>query len=1244
MRNRLALLALTLVILGAGCPPGPIRHPKAGFNRWDAKARLDRALAALPKTAPPRKRAELHRDLGWLLLMHFGDANRGRRHFALAHRADRHAAMPWVKAGVALMSDLGLHAPSAAQFWRQTLEDITRLRKAPSEGLTSPPGLSLDQLEILAVDRLRQQLPHARYTVTETHLLRLRAKARGAARASLSMILLGNARRRHNLKRVRQRLQEAGCPLAFTHSRRYGRFGRTELTHPFRPNLAGPLAGQTVDSLSCGLAVRSPSGAPGVVYVKTVVQAPEAGPAVLHVVFARPFVLAVNGMKIFGPEDRLRPRPSLREIPVNLRQGKNVLRFKLPVFASPARLQVQVTHGPLPKPGSTKPTAAYRALADVLHMAAAMHGGLADAGRAAAARLIKHTPKFTWGLYWAARLERADDLVGRRVGRARARVLLRKALRRAPGATRIRLAMASALRRKGKTRKALDLLRKIPPKAAKVPNASRIIDLARIRLYRNLGWRALAFRRVQKLARAHRSWLPAWKVYYLLALGEQSAAATLEAVRRIRSLDATSMGWAQTLARSGRHKEAVDEAHRLFKLTGDSRLLRLLAVQLRLARLPAGAVWRMLVRRASWDTESRLALADHLVSLGRPADAIRLLALGRQAHPEDASLRRALRALGGADPLARYRVDGRAAIATYRKAKWGKGKAPVYVLDRSVMHVFPSGGRVSITHQIVHLRTREAIARYAEVKLPPGVRVLTLRTIKQDGTIREPEDVGEKNSVSLSDVAVGDFIEVEYRSAGRAQTFWRAGGFFGSSFSFRSMAAHFFRSELVVVTPRTLTLQHTAWGNPPKPVTRIRGTLRETRWTANRVERVVPEPLIPHLAGILPTVLVGARVRWQDYLRQRAELAYDNDVASHAVRALARKLCRDKPPEQGARAVYVWVQKHIEESGNYSRPASRTLAARSGSRLALLRTLLRQCGVRTLETRLLKPRHRELARGTIPPVRLHSQPALWLRLKKGEVYLLPQLQQAPFGYLPPLFRKASALSVNRPGAKATRTPDQPGADARRTTMTVILEPDGSAVILGHEKLHGLIGLKFRAALRRVPAKQLRQYLERAFFGRFFLGAVITRLTFKHAKKLDRPLEMIYRLKVPRLARSVKRPGGGKRLVLRSGFFPALVGRIYGRLARRRLPLRLGPMGPMSLRLTIQLPAGFQATSLPPPVSLQTPYGRFSLKATARKGAVELRRSLQLPFRIVGPKQYPTFTVFAAQVDRAERITVVLDKK
>jgi hypothetical protein len=418
------------------------------------------------------------------------------------------------------------------------------------------------------------------------------------------------------------------------------------------------------------------------------------------------------------------------------------------------------------------------------------------------------------------------------------------------------------------------------------------------------------------------------------------------------------------------------------------------------------------------------------------------------------------------------------------------------------------------------------------------------------------------------------------------------------------------------------------------------------------MERLQSEPLSASLTGPLPTVLVGARVAWPDYLRQQAELLWGADAASHGVRQLAKRLCGDGPknPRERAKKIYRWVQSNIEESGNPWTSASHTLARRSGARINLLRALLRQCRLGPFQTLLIWPRQREIPDRGIPPLSEFSQRVLRLSLPRGQgtgkgsgqgqasVYLLPQLQQAPFGYLPPMLQGALAVSPDQPDAAPRRTPTQPDADGRDTHLTVTLHPSGRATITGREKLRGLLALQFRAALRRVPERRLRQHLERAFFGRHFAGATLKSLRFARQKALDQPLELHYQLEVPAFAQVQ-----GRRLVLRSGFFPARIGRLFGRLPSRRLALRLGPVGPTRLTLEVRPPADHRAVELPTAATLKSPFGRFTLKATRAGQAVRIQRVHHVPFRLVPPKDYPAFARFGGQVDQAEQVTIVFQR-
>ena len=49
-----------------------------------------------------------------------------------------------------------------------------------------------------------------------------------------------------------------------------------------------------------------------------------------------------------------------------------------------------------------------------------------------------------------------------------------------------------------------------------------------------------------------------------------------------------------------------------------------------------------------------------------------------------------------------------------------------------------------LTHNIVRVQTKDGIDKWGEVTVPEGADVLLLRTVKADGSTREPEEVAEK--------------------------------------------------------------------------------------------------------------------------------------------------------------------------------------------------------------------------------------------------------------------------------------------------------------------------------------------------------------------------------------------------------------------------------------------------------------------------------------------------------------------
>src|SRR5258707_3292105 len=156
--------------------------------------------------------------------------------------------------------------------------------------------------------------------------------------------------------------------------------------------------------------------------------------------------------------------------------------------------------------------------------------------------------------------------------------------------------------------------------------------------------------------------------------------------------------------------------------------------------------------------------------------------------PEAQDLHRALLALGDGNAMDPFRVDGNRVIAAFEKSGHRFESPSVIVLDRTVTRVFPTGGRLTLTHNIIRVQTKDGIDKWGEVSIPEGADVLLLRTVKADGTTREPEQIAEKQTVSVPDLAPGDYVEFEYVDpAGAPQAF--PGGFYAERFYFQSFDA-----------------------------------------------------------------------------------------------------------------------------------------------------------------------------------------------------------------------------------------------------------------------------------------------------------------------------------------------------------------------------------------------------------------------------------------------------------------------
>lgn len=1229
-------LVLCSVIAGIGCAPS-----------------LHTRELPLPPSQLARLAAQLEakgsaRDRGWFELVHRGRSSLALGHFERALRAQ--PGDPLALAGRALVLHDQARYREAAQAWHALLR---LLRSAPTAGRFWPRDGLREALRPLALRKLAALSARGEsieLTVVEAEL--------GAAGDPLSRELARDlARRLRTRAGAASTGADAGCPASFQVSGPHGELARLELEVP------ASVPTRALAGAGCRVTLRSPlerGGAAGVFDLVTDVTASGSPRAVaLSVESDLPWRLLVDGATSYthDPSGRRPARRVLLALPWP-RSGRARIALRVAAPAGATSLALAF-HPPDPTvafrfsaPGGAPPAAGagwsaapircaadpralllraalpawYRPVASYLAAEQAAACGDSDEVYDRVAESTREAPAFASPFLLGALSLVDDGVFPEQISIEQARRALSALLARDPALGRATYNRAILALRADEVEVALRLFREA---LVRWPGDGQLwAGLARV--YRQRGWSAdeeAALERAVSLAPGDCSLLED-----LIAVKQlrRDAAAVSRLSALARRCDAGSDAVARRLREAGKASEAASEYRRLAELDPERVWLRReLASALAIAGRPGEArreLERMVADRTA-GAEDLIRIADLRALAGDRAGAIAGLRRAHQLMPWSAPIRAALERLEGRSELEPYRVDGRAAIAAYRK----RGRTPdapaVLVQDRMVARIFEGGGKLTLTHNIIQVLSKEGIERWGELKLPAEAEVLTLRSIKSDGTTREPEEIAGKRSVSIPDLEVGDFVEMEYVDVERPPS-----GYAGTSvqtFYFASFEVPMVVSEYLVVAPRSLDLVVDRRAGAPAPERRLRGALVELRFTARDRPRMVPEPRSVSPEEYLPAVRIAAGSSWErirDAIVTRAERLLRS---AWPVREFKRRvLARASGARGAAEALYAEVTEKIAAQGPFLASAARTVASRSGSRYAALVALLREAGI-AAELWLVKPRTADQAPSRIPQPAAFGVPLVYCPLERGPVFLDPRDPAVPFGYVPVELRGAPALRLARGQPALDWVPPRPeGAqDRREVRATVNLERDGTARVEVSEEVTGSVAVVLRATMRKTTPQQLRKLFEGAALAFFFPGAVLDRLEIEGARETARPLRLRYSFVTGSLAQA---EAGG--LKVKIGFFAPYLARIYLGLARRERAFQLANHVPTTVELRVEPPTGLQA-SVPSAVELRSEFGSLSRTAsTLFGGGLRVRTALDVYFRRVAPKDYPAFSRFARAID------------
>jgi predicted Zn-dependent protease len=1217
------------------------------------RAPRDLSDAELSSAAPRQVAAA-----GWGRLLR-NDAARAGKLFAEAARRD--GADPWARLG------LGWLARRALDDEEEVRQLVALVQGAPGHPLAGVAARRLGELAEAAPALAESIEAGLEQAAAAGHLSGLVAWRVRAARAEAAEAL-GEGERAARLR------AENGAVTAWTLLGPCSAYHLLELDRPFAPEL-GPLP-ERVDGppgsppasartllIGDGLVglEAEPPGRGDVFYLAADLTAEVGGDYLVLVGGTGSLVAWLDGEPLAERRTAAGFPPSAQVVPRRLAPGRHRLLVKAVRGAGPGpRLAVSaaradgapsdlraapaapgapaaaIRRGAPPAPVNLAPGLAGR-LAREVGPAAARLVAARDAletDREAAKALLDEALALAPGsaalLSARAEATASDPSLDPRAARGSAEALLDRALAADPGDSAARLQRADWMRGGGRLDDAGALLAALPPADARRPRAL----LARARLELDRGFAEGAERDAEEALRGS-GLCAAAALLYPIADGRDAAARADELVRHLSRCPGGRERLADHLRRRGDAAGAVRVREALARATPARPDRRMeLARALAAAGDPGSGARELGELAATWPRDPRIPRmrAELLELAGDAAGARAARERALALDGADLPLRRALALEDGKEPLADLAEDGPGALAAWRAAAPRADSSGVYALDHAAVEAYGDGSYTERVHQVVAVLDQRAVDRFGEVQVPAGAELLLARTLKRDGRVLEPEERGEKGTLSLPGLEPGDAAEWAWLrgvpSRGPALP-----GFAADAFFFRSDLP-MWRTAYAVAAPRGAGLAVDARRIDPPPVAR-EGEREVVRAARERVAALLPEPSAPPESEYMPMVQVGAGAGPEALAPALADALAEVARPSLELVRLAREIEASVPrAERGGerllRAAYARVAQRVQgQGGGIFEPAGRVLSRGRGGRLVVLQSVLGVLGVKA-RLALARDFARDPQPARFPRSDQYSAPLLRVE-HGGRVYWLDAgAPQVPFGALPGALRGAEAIVLPAPGEAPLQAhvPGDDGADRRELVLRVELDREGAATVEGTERYQGYDAAAYKSSLEHVDAQQRRQAIEQTL-ARGFRSARLESLAFEGEADPGAPLVVRWRLRVPEWARAEE-----GRLVIEAPVQPPRLTARYARLPTRETPLLVASPESVAMRVEVKPPPGYRPAPHPA-ASIEGPFGSYRRVERVEGGKLLREDHYRLERGRIAPGDYPRFASFAASVDEAQ---------
>ena len=633
------------------------------------------------------------------------------------------------------------------------------------------------------------------------------------------------------------------------------------------------------------------------------------------------------------------------------------------------------------------------------------------------------------------------------------------------------------------------------------------------------------------------------------------------------------------------------------------------------------------------------------------------------------------------------------AIAAFAPAAWGMGfqavsqeelkmtsepkapGAPAIILYRQV----DRDDRGLTAHEDVYFRIKiltEEGRKYADVEIKywkdvGSVVGIHARTIKPDGSIVDfggkafdkqiVKTHGEKylaKTFTLPDVQVGGIIEYYYTTD------------FSEHFVFDS---HWILSDELYTKRAKFSLKPYDGENPPMNL----------HWNGNLPPRIgqpaeAPNHVINLEATDIPAFQVEDYMPPENELKSRVDFIYSEDALEKDAATYWKKLGKKRndqlesfigkrkamdqavgeivaagdSPEVKLQKIYARVQQirntsyEVEKTEQEQKREKEKLPANveelwkkqygSGGELTwLFLALARSAGFEAYGMWVPDRQNYFFSPKTMDGRRLDANVVV-VKLNGKDVFCDPGAAFTPFCMLPWVETGVNGLKLDKDGGSWLQT-------ALPASTESGIQRKGELKLSDTGELEGKVTITFtglEASERRVEERLAdetarKKYLEDEVKGSVPVGCEVELTNKPDWKSSTPPLVAEFTIKVPGWV-----AGAGRRALLPVGLFSAPEKHLFDH-ADRVQPIYFSyPFGRMD-DVTIELPLGWQISTLPTPQKQDGRIITYSMQAENNKGTLHLNRTLNVDILLLDPKYYPALRNFFQVVRTVDEQQVIL---